>query len=58
LALWRNTGNTLVEAQPGTMERQTQPWSLWRYALLAVLAAALVESLFASRYLQRERQTA
>lgn len=58
LALWRNTGNTPVEAQPGTVERQTQPWSLWRYALLLVLAAALTESMFASRYLQRERQTA
>jgi hypothetical protein len=58
LTLWRNTGNTAVEAQPATMERQMQPWSLWRYALLLVLAAALMESVFASRYLQQERQTA
>lgn len=58
LALWRNTGNTAVDAQPASVERQTQAWSLWRYALLLVLAAALVESVFASRYLQQERQTA
>lgn len=58
LTLWRNTGNTAVDAQPATMERQTQAWSLWRYALLLVLAAALMESVFASRYLQQERQTA
>ena len=58
LTLWRNTGNTAVEAQPATMERQTQAWSLWRYALLLVLAAALMESVFASRYLRQERQTA
>lgn len=58
LALWRNTGNTTVEAQPGGVERQTQAWSLWRYAVLLVLAAALFESVFASRYLERERQTA
>lgn len=58
LALWRNTGNTPPQAQPGTMEHQTQPWSLWRYALLIVLAAAALESLFASRYLKAERQTA
>jgi hypothetical protein len=58
LALWRNTGNTAVEAQPGKMERQTRPWSLWRYALLIVLALALVESIFGARYLHQERQTA
>ena len=58
LTLWRNTGNTAVDAQPASAERQTEAWSLWRYALLLVLAAALVESVFASRYLQQERQTA
>jgi Aerotolerance regulator N-terminal/von Willebrand factor type A domain len=58
LTLWRNTGNTAVNAQPVAEQRQTQAWSLWRYALLLVLAAALLESIFASRYLERERQTA
>ncbi len=54
LALWRNTGNTAVEAQPGTVEHQVQPWSLWRFALILVLAAAFIESVFASRYLRQE----
>jgi hypothetical protein len=58
LTLWRNTGNTAVDAQPASMERQTEAWSLWRYVLLLVLAAALMESVFANRYLQQERQTA
>jgi hypothetical protein len=58
LALWRNTGNTGANAPTGTVEQQTRPWSLWRYALIFVLIAALVESLFASRYLKEERQTA
>lgn len=58
LELWRNTGNTALEAQSGTVERQTRPWSMWRYALILVLVAALIESVFASRYLKQERQTA
>lgn len=58
LVLWRNTGNAGTEANPAGMTQQTQPWNLWRYVLLLVLAAALLESVFASRYLQAERQTA
>ncbi len=58
LALWRNTGNVSAVAQSGPVERQTQPWSLWRYAMILALAAALVESVFASRYLKEERQAA
>jgi Aerotolerance regulator N-terminal/von Willebrand factor type A domain len=58
LVLWRNTGNTATQAEPASNARQTQPWNLWRWALLLVLAAALVESVFASRYLEAERRTA
>ena len=58
LALWRNTGNAAAEAQSGTVEQQTRPWSLWRYFMALVLAAALIESVFASRYLKEGRQTA
>ncbi len=58
LALWRNTGNTAFEAQSGTVEHQLRPWSLWRFALMLVLAAALIESVFASRYLKEGRRTA
>ena len=36
------------------MEHQTQPWSLWRYVMVLVLVTAVVESVFASRYLKEE----
>lgn len=63
LDLWRNTGVTAAgdrnpAQETGTAEQLTRPWSLWRYALLLVLIAALVESIFAVRYLKEERQTA
>lgn len=58
LALWRNTGNTTAGVQTPGVERQTEARSLWRYALLLVLAAALAESFWASRYLRQERQAA
>ncbi len=58
LALWRNTGSTAPELQSGTVERQTRPWSLWRDAMILALLAALIESIFATRYLKQERQAA
>ncbi|MFL6466030.1 MAG: BatA domain-containing protein [Bryobacteraceae bacterium] len=58
LDLWRNTGSTAVAAKPGNVAAETRPWSLWRYVMILVLMAALMESLFASRYLKQERQTA
>ena len=58
LALWRNTGSKEAEDPAGTVTRQTYPWSLWRYALLAVLLMAVVESVFASRYLKKEESKA
>jgi hypothetical protein len=63
LDLWRNTGvtdagNKNAEVARTTGERQTRPWSLWRFALGLVLVAAVVEWVFASRYLREERQTA
>lgn len=57
LALWRNTGNTTVDAPFGPVERQVEPWRLWHYALAVALIAMLVESIFASRYLRKERPT-
>ena len=57
LALWHNLGNQ--QDSPATGEsRETKPRSLWRYALILVLLAAIAESLVASRYLRGERQTA
>jgi hypothetical protein len=58
LVLWRNTGNTSSEAKAEGVHTQTVPWSLWRYVLLVVLAAAVMEAIFGSRYLKEERQTA
>ena len=53
LALWK--GNTSAPAQqaaaPGESQELKQSDSLWWYAMLLVLAAAIAESLFASRYL-------
>ena len=63
LELWSHTGSTSQQtandgAQTRGPEQQTQPWSLWRYALILALAVGLVESVFATRYLREERQTA
>jgi len=57
LELWRNTGNNSAAAETVGEQRQSVPWSLWRYVMLLVLAAALMESIFARRYLKEERQT-
>ena len=62
LELWSHTGNTSPQTGDGfpaqKAERQMQPRSLWRYALLLLLTVGLVESVFATRYLREERQTA
>jgi hypothetical protein len=59
LQLWKNTGRP-DEAPANTAgeTEQNQPWGLWRYALLLVLMLAIVESLFASRYLSIDKDTA
>ena len=54
LALWRNTGSKAAEGQPASVDGRIYRWSLWRYALLAVLVTAVFESVFASRYLKEE----
>lgn len=63
LELWSHTGDESRQAHSDdatstSAERQTQPWSLWRYALLLTLGAALIESLFATRHLKEERRAA
>jgi hypothetical protein len=69
LELWSHTGSKSQQtvsqgsqtgggAQLKSAEQQTQPWSLWRYALILALAVGLMESVFATRYLREERQTA
>ena len=58
LELWRNTGSKSDSGETANKETETQRRSLWRYVLTAVLLAALTESIFASRYLRKEGQTA
>ncbi|MGA7411741.1 MAG: BatA and WFA domain-containing protein [Bryobacteraceae bacterium] len=58
LSLWRNMGDASARSATAVAEQQTRPWSLWRFVLMLVLAAAIAESIFASRYLKEERQTA
>jgi len=56
LELWRNTGSTAVEAKAGAPASETRPFSLWRYFMVLVIVAALVESVFGSRYLKEAGQ--
>ncbi|MBV9300912.1 MAG: BatA domain-containing protein [Acidobacteriaceae bacterium] len=58
LALWRNTGSTGQPAQSGQAKQETRPWNLWRYFLFLALLVALVESVFASRYLREGQKAA
>jgi Aerotolerance regulator N-terminal/von Willebrand factor type A domain len=59
LTLWKNTGLGPDAPSPdGSADTQARPWSLWRYALLLVLITAIIESVFASRYLSVEKEVA
>ncbi len=59
LALWRGNSGTGAAAQGaagGSAQEQTQPFRLWWYIMLLVLAAAITESLLADRYLGAQHQ--
>ncbi len=59
LVLWKNTGlGPDTPADGSAADTQAKPWSLWRYALLLVLITAIIESVFASRYLSVEKEVA
>ncbi len=60
LDLWKNTGlgPDTPAADGSAPDTQARPWSLWRYALLLVLITAIIESVFASRYLSVEKEVA
>ena len=59
LELWHNTGRGPDESATNAEgASQGRPWSLWRYALLLVLAVAIIESVIASRYLSVEKEAA
>jgi hypothetical protein len=59
LALWRGKGGASSQAAPaaaGPATPSKTPQSLWWYVMLLVLAAALAESVLASRYLGTQRE--
>jgi hypothetical protein len=60
LGLWKNTGlgPDTPSGDGSAADTQPRPWSLWRYALLLVLIIAIIESVFASRYLSVEKEVA
>jgi hypothetical protein len=60
LDLWKNTGRgpDTPSGDGSASDNQARPWSLWRYALLLVLITAIIESVFASRYLSVEKEVA
>ena len=57
LNLWRNTSNGALAAETGPVVTKI-PFSLWRYILALLLMAAVVESIFAARYLSSEERQA
>ncbi|MDP9114372.1 MAG: BatA domain-containing protein [Acidobacteriota bacterium] len=57
LALWQGNGNpTSQNGAPGQAPPSKTPESLWWYVMLFVLAAAIAESVLASRYLGTQRE--
>jgi hypothetical protein len=58
LALWRGNpgGGTAQVAAAGQAQEQIKPYSIWWYIMLLVLAAAVAESLVASRHLGVQQQ--
>jgi Aerotolerance regulator N-terminal len=55
LGLWCNTGNMQTASAAGGEERQVHPEPFWRFLLILLVGAGLVESIFGSRYLREER---
>jgi hypothetical protein len=56
LILWGHTSSDGAARPETQTESKTVRLSLWRYLLIFLLIAAVVESVFASRYLTEERQ--
>jgi hypothetical protein len=57
LSLWRgNPGGNASQAGAAPAQEQTKRYSVWWYIMILVLAAALAESLLASRYLGVQQQ--
>jgi hypothetical protein len=58
MALWRgNSGTTAQQTSSGgATQESAQPYGLWWYLILGMLAVALAESLVAARYLGTRRE--
>jgi hypothetical protein len=58
LALWQGKGGQSSQAAsaPGPASPNKTPQSFWWYVMLLVLAAAIAESVLASRYLGTQRE--
>jgi len=58
LALWRGTGKTEAQqaAAPEGESEPAKPRTLWWYAMVLVLLAAIAESVMAGRYLTAQRE--
>jgi len=58
LALWRGTGETEAQqaAAPAGESGPAKPRTLWWYAMVLVLLAAVAESVVAGRYLTAQRE--
>ncbi len=54
LTLWQSTGKP--EAAGGAGQSDERPYGIWWYVLLALVVAAIVESLFAGKYLNPEQE--
>ena len=50
-ALWQRMGQGGGQASGPTGTQPEQSWNLWWYVLLAALILAIMESVFASKYL-------
>lgn len=55
LDLWRNTGGVGSAVTTGVATAEVEPVPFWRYLLVVALLAAVMESIFASRYLGKVR---
>jgi hypothetical protein len=56
LALWQGRNAQTTQEASGAAVPQKTPQSLWWYIMLLVFAAALAESVLASRYLGTQRE--
>jgi hypothetical protein len=55
LALWQSTGKANPAAGGAAGEAGEKPYSIWWYVLVALLIAAVIESLFAGKYWNEEQ---